>query len=258
MTTSRIVATSDLSSQSSTGRVLEAVQELHALEQIVTREALIELLDLPATTIDDRVGTLVNAGMIVRVRRGIYAPAEVHDAARVISKTILPCGTVKIDIGDDVLTLTPKEDRMLAAMLAGVAMLLKGLRDISVPGGIAHAFNGSLQQAQAFIALGFRLGFGGAVTYDRALQLRRLAAELPESALVLETDAPDIPPHWLYTPAEQRAAGQPQGRNAPAELPRIAEVVAGLRGMPVAELARSTSANACAALPRLAGLVQKV
>ena len=136
--------------------------------------------------------------------------------------------------------------------------LLKGLRDISVPGGIAHAFNGSLQQAQAFIALGFKLGFGGAVTYDRALQLRRLAAELPASALVLETDAPDIPPHWLYTPAEQRAAGQPQGRNAPAELPRIAEVVAGLRGMPVAELARSTSANACAALPRLDGLVQKV
>ena len=71
--------------------------------------------------------------------------------------------------------------------------LLKGLRDIAVPGGIAHAFNGSLQQAQAFIALGFKLGFGGAVTYDRALQLRRLAAELPESALVLETDAPDIP-----------------------------------------------------------------
>ena len=133
--------------------------------------------------------------------------------------------------------------------------LLKGLRDISVPGGIAHAFNGSLQQAQAFIALGFKLGFGGAVTYDRALQLRRLAAELPASALVLETDAPDIPPHWLYTPAEQRAAGQPQGRNAPAELPRIAEVVAGLRGLPLAALARSTSANACVALPRLAGLV---
>lgn len=136
--------------------------------------------------------------------------------------------------------------------------LLKGLRDIAVPGGIAHAFNGSLQQAQAFIALGFKLGFGGAVTYDRALQLRRLAAELPESALVLETDAPDIPPHWLYTTAEQRAAGQPQGRNAPAELPRIAAVVAGLRGLPLAALARSTTANACAALPRLAGLVQEV
>ena len=136
--------------------------------------------------------------------------------------------------------------------------LLKGLRETAVPGGIAHAFNGSLQQAQAFIALGFKLGFGGAVTYDRALQLRRLAAELPESALVLETDAPDIPPHWLYTPAEQRAAGQPQGRNAPAELPRIAEVVAGLRGLPLAALARSTAAHACAALPRLAGLVQKI
>ena len=133
--------------------------------------------------------------------------------------------------------------------------LLKGLRDVAVPGGIAHAFNGSLQQAQAFIALGFKLGFGGAVTYDRALQLRRLAAELPESALVMETDAPDIPPHWLYATAAQRAAGQSQGRNAPAELPRIAAVVADLRGLPLAALARSTTANACAALPRLASLL---
>jgi TatD DNase family protein len=123
-----------------------------------------------------------------------------------------------------------------------------------VPGGIAHAFNGSLQQAQAFIALGFKLGFGGAVTYDRALQLRRLAAELPASALVLETDAPDIPPHWLYTPAEQRAAGQPQGRNAPAELPRIAEVVAGLRGMPWRNWRAAPAQRLCgAAAPGRAG-----
>ena len=133
--------------------------------------------------------------------------------------------------------------------------LLKGLRDISVPGGIAHAFNGSLQQAQAFIALGFKLGFGGAVTYDRALQLRRLAAELPLSALVLETDAPDIPPHWLYRTAEQRAQGRPQGRNEPGELPRIAAVVAGLRGMPLAALADAVFDNTLAALPRLAGLL---
>jgi TatD DNase family protein len=124
-----------------------------------------------------------------------------------------------------------------------------------VRGGIAHAFNGSLQQAQAFVGLGFKLGFGGAMTYDRALQLRRLAADLPEEALVLETDAPDIPPHWLYTPAAQRAEGQQQGRNAPAELPRIAEMLAQLRGLPLAALAQATTANALAALPRLAPLV---
>jgi TatD DNase family protein len=129
--------------------------------------------------------------------------------------------------------------------------LLKGLRDIPVVGGIAHAFNGSMQQAQAFLALGFKLGFGGALTYDRALQLRRLATELPLSAIVLETDAPDIPPHWLYTTAEQRAAGLPQGRNEPAELPRIAQVLADLRGIPLDELAAVTRANAREALPRL-------
>jgi TatD DNase family protein len=123
--------------------------------------------------------------------------------------------------------------------------LLKGLRELPVQGGIAHAFNGSLQQARAFIALGFKLGFGGALSYERALQLRRLATELPIEALVLETDAPDMPPHWLYRTAAERAAGLPQGRNAPAELPRIAQVLADLRGMPLEALAQQTRPMPC-------------
>ena len=135
--------------------------------------------------------------------------------------------------------------------------LLKALRQVKVRGGIAHAFNGSLQQAQAFVALGFKLGFGGAVTYDRALQLRRLATELPLGSLVMETDSPDIPPHWLYTTAAERAQGQPQGRNTPAELPRIAQVVADLRGMAVADLSQATTVNACAALPGLQKLLHQ-
>ena len=137
--------------------------------------------------------------------------------------------------------------------------LLKHLRELVPAGGgwtgIAHAFNGSQQQAGEFIKLGFKLGVGGAVTFDRALQLRRLAAELPLSALVLETDSPDIPPHWLYKTAEQRSQGQAQGRNEPAELPRIAAVVAQLRGMPVAALADAAWANSMVALPRLKGLL---
>ncbi|MBD9391931.1 TatD family hydrolase [Acidovorax sp. ACV01] len=133
--------------------------------------------------------------------------------------------------------------------------LLKGLRELPVQGGIAHAFNGSLQQAQAFIALGFKLGFGGAMTYDRALQLRRLAAELPAEALVVETDAPDIPPHWLYATAAQRAEGLAQGRNAPGELPRIANALAEVRDQPREVLAGITCANALGALPRLQALV---
>ena len=136
-------------------------------------------------------------------------------------------------------------------------LLLKGLR--SVGGGrpwrgIAHAFNGSAQQAHAFTALGFKLGFGGALTYERAQQLRRLACELPLEAIVLETDAPDMPPHWLYTSAAERAAGAPQGRNEPAELPRIGAELAALRGMRVDELAATTTRNALDALPRLRAL----
>ena len=133
--------------------------------------------------------------------------------------------------------------------------LLKGLRQFPVSGGIAHAFNGSLQQAKLFIEMGFKLGFGGAMTYDRATKLRALATELPLSALVLETDAPDIPPHWMYTTAEDREKGKAQGRNSPAELPRIASDLAELRGISLEELAAATSANARQALPRLQSTV---
>ena len=121
--------------------------------------------------------------------------------------------------------------------------------------GIGHAFNGSDVQAQAFVQLGFKLGFGGAVTFERALQLRHLAATLPQDALVLETDAPDIPPHWLYATASERAQGRAQGRNEPAELPRIAGEVAALRKQSLQVLADSSTANALAALPRLAALL---
>ncbi|SET23400.1 TatD family hydrolase [Variovorax sp. OV084] len=121
--------------------------------------------------------------------------------------------------------------------------------------GIAHAFNGSEQQAHACIDLGLKLGFGGAVTFERALQLRRLATTLPIESIVMETDAPDIQPHWLYRTQAQRDAGQPQGRNEPAELPRIAEVVAGLRGMGIDELAAATTRNALETLPRLENLM---
>lgn len=126
-----------------------------------------------------------------------------------------------------------------------VDIILKYLRRISVPGGFAHAYNGSFQQAEEFIRMGFKLGFGGAMTYTRALQLRRLAAQLPPEAIVLETDAPDIAPVWVHP-----------GRNSPEELPRIGETLASLRGIDADKLAHLTCANAMAALPRLAQLAQ--
>ena len=128
--------------------------------------------------------------------------------------------------------------------------ILKGLRRIAVAGGIAHAFNGSEVQARHFVERGFKLGFGGAMTFERALQIRSLAVSLPAETLVMETDAPDIPPHWLYRTAVERAAGA-SSRNEPAELPRIATVLAGLRGWSIDETAAITSLNALVALPRL-------
>ena len=119
-----------------------------------------------------------------------------------------------------------------------VDAVLKQLRRFKVRGGIAHAFSGSRQQADEFIKLGFALGFGGAMTYAGSTRIRELARHLPLEAIVLETDAPDIPPAWLNG-----------SRNTPAELPRIAAVLAELRELPVAELVQRTAANARAVLP---------
>ena len=135
-----------------------------------------------------------------------------------------------------------------------VDQVLAALRRVEVPGGIAHAFNGSVEQALTFVAMGFRLGFGGAMTFERALQLRRLAATLPPHAIVLETDSPDIAPQWLYRTREQRDAGATM-RNEPGELPRIARTLVELRGGSLAEIAALTTHNACAALPKLSALL---
>ncbi|MDE2080880.1 MAG: TatD family hydrolase [Burkholderiales bacterium] len=134
--------------------------------------------------------------------------------------------------------------------------LLHGLRRTEVAGGIAHAFNGSAVQAAQFAQRGFALGFGGAMTFERARQIRALAASLPDTVPVLETDAPDIPPQWLYRTAAARAAGA-VARNEPAELPRIAAALAGLRGWSLAQTAAVTAANAGRVLPRLAALCQR-
>jgi TatD DNase family protein len=133
--------------------------------------------------------------------------------------------------------------------------LLKALREIGSHGGIAHAFNGSEQQAMQFVDMGFCLGFGGTVTYERSQQIRTLAKSLPPEAIVMETDAPDIPPHWIYATAEERAAGKPQGINSPLELPRIGQVLAELRGISATAWAAQTTANALRVLPKLKALV---
>jgi TatD DNase family protein len=120
--------------------------------------------------------------------------------------------------------------------------LLKWLRRMPPMGGLAHAFNGSFQQAEQFIGLGFALGMGGALTFARARQIRRLATELSLSDLVLETDAPDIGPSWL-------TKGQ---RNEPAEVAQIAASLAQLREVSVEVVINQTAQAAFKRLPKLA------
>lgn len=122
--------------------------------------------------------------------------------------------------------------------------ILKQLRRYKITGGIAHAFNGSLQQAEQFIELGFKLGFGGALTYSRATKIRQLVSYLPLEAIVLETDAPDIPPAWL----------KKDEHNSPKNVANIASEIALLRRIPCTQVAEITTKNACDILPKMAKL----
>jgi TatD DNase family protein len=112
--------------------------------------------------------------------------------------------------------------------------VLASLKRIRVPGGIVHAFNGSLQQAQQYMDLGFRFGFGGMLTYARSSKLRTLARQLPAESLVLETDAPDM--------VVSRHRGE---RNSPEYLPQILAALAEVRDEAEADLATQTTANVC-------------
>jgi len=126
--------------------------------------------------------------------------------------------------------------------------VLKHLRRIKVKGGIAHAFNGSMQQAETFIEMGFKLGFGGAMTYPRAKKLQKIVKNLPLEAIVLETDAPDMPPAWL----------EKNARNSPQALLKIVNFLAALRRIPVSQIIEITRKNSEEVLPKIGDLCTRV
>lgn len=99
--------------------------------------------------------------------------------------------------------------------------------------GVVHSFSGSADQARRLYDLGFLIGLGGPVTYERASRLRALAAQVPIEYLLLETDAPDQPD-----------SGHRGERNEPARLTTVCEAIAALRNVEPPVIARATSANA--------------
>ncbi|WP_435606092.1 TatD family hydrolase [Pseudomonas knackmussii] len=114
------------------------------------------------------------------------------------------------------------------------AAVIATLKRLRVPRrGIVHAFAGSREEAREYLKLGFRLGLGGAPTWPQANRLRKVVAELPLEAIVLETDAPDMAP-----------AMYPGQRNSPEHLPAICEALAELRGVSAEELAAASTQNA--------------
>ena len=99
-------------------------------------------------------------------------------------------------------------------------------------GGVIHGFSGSLELAQAYWRLGFYLGIGGVITYERARKTRAVVTAMPLESLLLETDAPDMP--------LQGFQGQP---NSPLQLPKIAQALAELRGESIDLVATTTTDN---------------
>ncbi|MGD8937421.1 MAG: TatD family hydrolase [Thiogranum sp.] len=111
--------------------------------------------------------------------------------------------------------------------------VLAMLKRHAVKGGIAHAFNGSLQQAHKYLEFGFKLGFGGMLTYERSRKIRALAKALPMQAIVLETDAPDM-----------TVASHHGERNSPEYLPECLQALAEVRDEAPELLARQSTDNA--------------
>ena len=100
--------------------------------------------------------------------------------------------------------------------------------------GVIHAFSGSWEEAREYLRLGFRLGLGGAGTWPQAQRMHRVLRQLPLEAIVLETDAPDIPP-----------AGHAGERNSPELLPEICRRLADLKGIDAHALAAASYRNSC-------------
>lgn len=117
---------------------------------------------------------------------------------------------------------------------ADVVKILKRLKPPRA--GIAHAFSGSYEEAREYLRLGFKIGLGGAPTWPQAKRLQRVLPQLPLDAIVLETDAPDMPP-----------AMYPEMRNSPTHLPAICAALAPLWHVSAETLADATTRNACAA-----------
>ena len=154
------------------------------------------------------------------------------------------------EIGIDCLvpTALDRQERFFAeqlriALRLGLSRLIKYLLRLPVPGGVIHAFNGSVAERAQFLAMGFRLGFGGAASYEGSLRIRRHLSELPSDRWVIETDAPDMP----------SSARRDKGclRTEPADLADTLAIAAGLRGISADEAARQSRENAFAAFPRL-------
>lgn len=202
---------------------------------------------LPAYGIHPLFVDRAGADDLEALRRWLLAPVPVRRPAVAIGEIGLDFYVPGLDAARQetffVAQLKLAQELDLPVLLhsrRAVDAVLKHLRRIRVRGGIAHAFSGSAQQADEFIRLGFKLGFGGTLTFEGSTRIRQLAAELPLDALVLETDAPDIPPAWRRG-----------GRSTPEDLPAYAEILAGLRGLTVDEIVRATTVNARAVFERV-------
>jgi len=158
-------------------------------------------------------------------------------------------GKSQLNIQDEVfqaqLDLAEKHDLPIIVHARGmIDRATQLIRKRKIKGGIIHAFNGSFQQADQLIKLGFKLGFGGVISYERAKHIRSLAQNLPLESIVLETDSPDMKPAWVENGCS----------NEPAQLEKISQVLCHLRGIDARELGGILKQNTIEALPKLSKL----
>lgn len=132
--------------------IWDAIVDLHSKEQVITRDVLREVTGLRLVVIDDHIKRFIEEEeSLRRVRSGVFQPVVTPPPARSVSATEIPGGMLKIEVGDDCISLWPREARALGSLLAGHAQEFAALQATYDAGQLSMQVQSQLRDLQAAV-----------------------------------------------------------------------------------------------------------